>query len=427
MRILDTAQGDLKAKRGEIARVLRALGLDESYLRSVRRPRHRGGVKLETLGGLLEEAGLEPGAFFARVFPDGQRPSARFRSEARRLESEVSIPATLATVRERHAAEALVDAETDVHRDEIKAIDALRQTDPVRSGRNAAAFVRRCRQRPAVARALGVWASALRVRNRHKLAAVVLGDALDLAAGYRPVVARLIQRAAYITSDRARFKEAAALAEEALVMHTVCGDEAAVGRTLVDLGIFLRRDGDLGEAISVLSGALQQRLKSDEINRGTALVHVGLAKAEMGDLAGAEEDADQASRCLGKSLAGARVSWLRARIARARGLHSQSTSYFEEAVAGLAEAPGDALLATIELVAEYLQLGQPEIAITRSEALLPLMMSLDNEVLQAGVKDLAWSARQGKLTLALAERLILRIEREIGSDLPQLPPRWRRF
>lgn len=419
----------LKERHGEITRVLRELGHGEAYLRKIRRREKCEAVKLGKVGAILEVGEIPPETFWPRAFPEGCDPVLRFTSEATLLERRLKVPKVLHVVRDRHAGGELLDTPHNTRASDIDELWQERLVDAGRAGRRASMMARYATERPFAARALGVWAGVLRMRGDLSLATVVLGAAIDLAEGYRPVLAELAQRSAYVLSDRGRFQEAIQLAQTALVTYAFCGDLTGTGRALVDSGIFHYRNDDFEEAIAAYIAAIT--FLPAKQSRNLCSAHHGLAVVytTTGNLHAADHHLKQALDVphLLPEIDAARFFWLRARIARARGEHGQAVLFFEKTLSSLDEAPADYAVVATELVALKLQAGQAAEAVTLARSLTPIALQIDNELVEAAVASLILSARQGELTIDVTEALIREMENGgAGASIPRPPVRPKR-
>lgn len=424
--MMDAIHSVLKERHGEITRVLKKLGHQESYLRKYRQRDNCEAVKLGKAGALLEAGEIPPSMFWPRAFPEGCDPLARFRSEAAVLERGARVPKVLLAIREHHAAGELVDAPHDARAADIDEIWQERIADPARAGRRAASMARYGAERPFVARALGVWGAVLRTRGDLNTATIVLGDAIELAEGYPRILAELAQRAAYVVSDRGRFREAADLVEHSIVQYTRCADTVGLGRALVDNGSFLDRCEEYAEAIDAYTAALEFLPESEQFNRcaahhGLALVYVNLDRLPDADLS--LRRALQVQVPL-PEIETARLSWLRARVAQARGESGKAVLFFESTLAHLGEYPADYAVAATELVLLKLKTGRIAEATLEAKRLTTVALRIENEIVESMIANLILAARGGELSVDLAKRLLESMEgREAGVEIPKIRAR----
>ena len=422
-RTMEAISSVLKERHGEITRVLKTLGHEESYLRKYRHRDNCESVKLGKAGALLEAGDIPPEIFGPRAFPEGYDPLARFRSEAMVLERRSRVPKVLLAIREHQTAGDLADAPYNARAAEIDELWQERITDPTRAGRRASSMARYGTERPFVARALGVWGAVLRMRGDLNTATIVLGDAIELAEGYPRILAELAQRAAYVISQRARPQEAVDLVDRALVLYVRSADMIGAGRALVDSGKFLARCGTNDHAIDAYTSALGVLPAGENHNRCTAHHGLALVFAELGRLRDADHHLGQAldSAPPLSKIEAARFSWLRARIAQAHGEPTRALILFEKTISLLEESPVDYALATTELLILKLHAGEMESATKHAKRLATVALYIDNELVEAAVANLILAAQQGELSTRLAERIAEEIHRNgAGASVPRL-------
>ncbi len=421
-RTMEAISSVLKERHGEITRVLKTLGHEESYLRKYRHRDNCESVKLGKAGALLEAGDIPPEIFGPRAFPEGYDPIARFRSEAMVLERRSRVPKVLLAIREHQTAGDLADAPYNARAAEIDELWQERITDPTRAGRRASSMARYGTERPFVARALGVWGAVLRMRGDLNTATIVLGDAIELAEGYPQILAELAQRAAYVASDRARYEDAVRLAEASLTISAYCADFRGIGHALVSGGIFHDYNGDSNKAIDAFSSALKF-LPSEEAHY-ICTAHHGLAVVltQEGQLRYADHHLNEALATpysLPEVDAG-RFFWLRARIADARGEYSQALLYFEKALSCFEESPVDYAIAATELVLVKLKHGDIVDAVALARNLTTIALQIKSEQVEAAVSALILAAHEGDLTIHRAKYLFAQMEEsEVGPRIAQ--------
>ncbi len=133
----------------------------------------------------------------------------------------------------------------------------------------------------------------------------------------------------------------------------MAGDLNAVGKTLVDRGLWLRKLGRLRDAIKMQHRALDLLGTDEYRHRFSALQMLGLSHRELGDLERAQEHAGLAAELAPRvgSLLAAKLLRLRAKIAVDRGDNPAAEKLLREAIEIFSPVcAGEAAHATVELV-----------------------------------------------------------------------------
>jgi tetratricopeptide (TPR) repeat protein len=117
-------------------------------------------------------------------------------------------------------------------------------------------------------RALGVYASSIRMRGSMSLAGMVLSEALRLANQVGPKLeAELTQRAGYVIQDHAKHAEALACFNAAGSLYSLIADHEGIAKVAVDRGICLYLRGDIKAAEEEVRRGLLWLPKEDKRNR----------------------------------------------------------------------------------------------------------------------------------------------------------------
>lgn len=268
-------------------------------------------------------------------------------------------------------------------------------------------------------RLLGVAGSTFRLSIRLTEAEHAIHAGIEMAESVRDrsTVGALAQRLAYVVADRGDRAEALRLSERAALIFLRAADTAAVGTALVDQGIWLYYLHRFDESIEAHRSALDLLPADAGRNRFAAFQFLGLNYRELKELEEAMRwcvVAEDSARATGvEEWANNRLMWLQARICSDLGELDQAAKLFADVVESFREVhPGEAALATCELVRVRLRQGQHEAAYRAAASMRTLLEPLrDNPILSAAIGDLLRFGRVG-LTLALAERIQARIEDE---------------
>jgi len=413
-RIASALRSFLKLEgRGAVSATADRIGVHPSYFR-VMLPT---GLPTRKLGATLAALDLEPAIFFARAFGTVD-PVDHFRSDARRLRRREAEHPLLAGLRTRlRGGELAPEPEADDARsDELEVIDDLRYENLGQATTRAASAVRRAADRLTAARALGIWASCMRLHRQLDDATLALDLAFELAGTARPLAGELAQRAAFVLHERGEYLRGLALVEQALIAYVEANDPDRIGRTLVDRGVLLYQLGEPAAALLSYKSSLRYLAASSQRNRGAAMQGLGRIYYEMGNLDQAAEVTREAARVLPSSgtLAG-HLAWLRAAIASDLGNHRQAEAQYRRALVLFAEVPDDALLVAAQLVRLLCRQGRTDEGCDLTRSLLWLVEPLEGDrVLQACLADLIRAGMEGSraLTLELVEATIRTIERE---------------
>jgi tetratricopeptide (TPR) repeat protein len=251
-------------------------------------------------------------------------------------------------------------------------------------------------------RALGVYASSLRMGGSMSLAAMVLSEALHLASQGGPMLeAELMQRAGYIVQDHARHAEALDCFNAAAALYASIGDYDGIAKVLVDRGLCLYLRGDIEAAerdlrrgLLLLPEAAIRYRSAAKLTFGLALLGSGREAEGLQQIANAEKLLVQPTAYDQTSLA-----YTRAGLARDRGKDCEAEKLYQEAKA-LAHrfSPFDSALITLDLLDLLVKQGRhAEVAaegLTVHALLHPLRLHPDA---QESLRELA--RLNGRMTL----------------------------
>lgn len=422
-RIMQTLKAEFDDRgRGSIARTERALKLRDGYFRKNRSARS---FRLEKLAAYLEVMDVDPGSFFRRAFEDSDLaeaerqadtdPIASFLTEARSIPrgKAARLLNKVDSLRLHNSLQMLSEADRKL----LDRLDDKRYEDHAACAAEAEKLCRRALERhhvKMVARALGIRASALRLGGQLNRAQLHLTSALRLARRHRlrDVEADLLQRVIYVVADRGEHQQALAIADRSLVLYEDLQDVAGIGKAQVDRGAMLFRLGDYEQAQEAYEVALRHLPEALPRYRWSALQSLACTHLATGRVDAADRRLEEAApyRPAGGHHVG-RLAWLRARIARERHDYATAERLYREALVIFADFPGDAVLASIELVRLYMVCGRIQDARQLARGMRALVFDLpDNNVLGAAAWQLARAEMLGGLTVELVDKVAKEIE-----------------
>ncbi len=407
---------------GAIGRIQTAAGLGESYIRDLRERLAAGKDRRYDLAALLrilKVLGVDPGAFFGKIF--GSRdPIALTQLESHRLGE---LPEVVARVKDLLLLEEWRPlAGLPEH---VRRLDAHRY----RNAREAGRFARTGLEEVAAGLRplawgiplLAVYGSAMRMTEDHDEALQTLVTALELAerSGDQTALGDLLQRLAYAVADRCGdCRRAARLAARATDFHLLAGDMNAVGKTFVDRGRWLYELGRLEEAIRIQGRALELLVADEHHFRFSALQILGLSHLELGDPERAHEYAGRAAELaprVGSWLA-AKLLRLRARIAIDRRQYPEAEEFLREAIEVFAPiSAGEAAPATVELVRVQLLQEHADEARETARTMAQFIIPLEEKspaAAAAALDLLNYAHAGGGIPMELVERVAGILEEE---------------
>ncbi len=268
---------------------------------------------------------------------------------------------------------------------------------------------------------LAVYGSALRMIDVYDGALQTLVAALEVAEPKDDdaTLGDLLQRLAYAVADRsADYRRAARLAARATDFHLLAGDLNAVGKTLVDRGLWLYKLSRPKEAIGMQRRALELLRADEHRNRFSALQVLGLCHHDLEDPERAQEFASLAAELAPRvgSLLAAKLLRLRARIAVDRQQYPEAEERLREAIETYSPiCAGEAAHATAELVRVLLlqdRSGEArETARTMARFIIPLEEK--SPVAAAAALDLLTCGQAGgEIPMELVDRVAGVLEEE---------------
>ena len=138
---------------------------------------------------------------------------------------------------------------------------------------------------------LGVAGSAWRILFQLNKAAHVIQAGIRMAdqQGSRQLVARLLQRLAYVEADLGDHEEAMRITEKAAMLFLRRGEHVALAKATVDIGKWFHNLGRFEESSETHKAALAMLPEHAYLNRCAAHQYIGLNSRELGDLSTALE------------------------------------------------------------------------------------------------------------------------------------------
>lgn len=132
---------------------------------------------------------------------------------------------------------------------------------------------------------LGVAGSALRLmilldEAQHT---ICVGIRIAQHQGDRAAVGKLLQRLSYVIADQGDHREALRLSERVALVFLRCGETSALGKALVDQGVWLYYLNRFEESIETHRAALSQLPTDSARNRCTAYQCLGSSYREQGN------------------------------------------------------------------------------------------------------------------------------------------------
>jgi len=272
---------------------------------------------------------------------------------------------------------------------------------------------------PLLPRLLGVAGSALRLLILLDEAEHTIHAGIEIAElqGDRAAVGKLLQRLSYIVGDRGDRVESLRLAERAALVFLRIRDWSGLGKATVEQGIWLYHLKRYQESIEAHKAALDLMPESCPRYRCTAYQYLGLNWRQIGEPQKAMQyliEAESVAVAAGiEEWARSKLIWLRARIHTDLGELDQAVLLLSVVVESFRDLhPGEAALATCDLVRVHLLRKQPEYAYLAATSMRALLEPLrHNKIISAAIGDLLGCSQAG-LTLALVKRVQARIEDE---------------
>ena len=400
-QVLDRLRESLKRWPGAISAVERDLGKAEGYFRGRWRA---GAIQLETLLATLEIIDEDPVRFFQRALEGPTPDEFALLPPARAPRPEIV---------ERAYHRLASNRPPSISHQHLENLDDLRFEDPARAGRmveDAIDFV----DPTDLPMALGIWASSGRLQLRLDEGQQALRAGYEIAGQLEDPWARanMVQRAAYLLSANGDYAPALRLAERAMVLFSRLGDDAAIGRTLVDQANFLFSLDLLTEAERSYSSALRRLPESERRNQCAANYGLALCRFQN-DPADANSLLAKAASFAQAPLEWGQIRWLEACLATQRGELAAAESSFSQSVDHfLPVSPVHAALACCDRIRMHLSAGWLHLARRSAFDMVRLLEPLEpNPIAQAAVRDLVCCRVDGHhLTPAFLEGIRKRIE-----------------
>jgi len=263
----------------------------------------------------------------------------------------------------------------------------------------------------------GVIGSALRLLLRLDEAAhwLQLGLRETARSGDIRNHGHLLRRYSYVLAERADFLGAARAAEKAILLLLRSGDEVGSAKGWYEQGLWLLYAGRNDASCSCQELALKLLPKEERRYRYGAHHCLAMVAQREGDLETALRYIQIAATEVPKDelQARAKLLWLAGKLQSDLGEIETSIATLSEAIQMLHRLhPGEAALATCDLVATYLRAGRCRDAYTTAHSMVALLEPLKaNRIVSTAIAELLRAGEEG-LSLALIERVSTRIEDE---------------
>lgn len=455
-RVLRALRSRLREHWGQIARIEAQIGKSRGYLS--RTLRGSWPLPLDVLLRTLDVLGVVPGDFFGQALDIGRSP------EASLAEIEEELPPSRHGTHELPAAGEVRGGAADPCSPEEAAVwvqevsrlsppeqrrrlrdnrrfrqarfatayldylDALRYERPGEAQGLAAYVLRELvprlpeeapglgpPRRAVRCRALGVLGSCQRLRGEVPRAAGTIRRALAEARQYglKETTADLLQRAAYVLSDRGRYQPALELLREAFEIYFDRNLGFALARSLVDRGIMMGYAGADGEAVEVLGRAYRELPEKaggafggrDALGRNREAVyhHLVMAHTALGQMEAAERWLREAAGRLGDDRhVVARLSWQRGRLLLVRGESRRAEPELRKALEVFEEdRQAISELVRLDLLQALVGLGRGREALRLADEQASLARARRRTASADAFSRLARAGREGRLTLRL--------------------------
>ena len=404
-RLVAELDAEIRSRgRGAIRAVDRAAGYSEGWWQ------HRvasGDITVQQLLKVLSHLGLDPTSFIRRAIgstdhlelnrPDGPPPEMVRRAWKRLGSNEPTA---------------------GIGQIYLDTLDQRRYQEPEEVVRQALWAVNHV-ELDFLPQLLGVAGSAWRAlfQPREAEHAIQAGISIAQQQGRRSVVARLLQRLAYVAADHGDHEEAMRITEKAAVLFLRFGQHVAMAKATVDIGKWLHNLGRFEESNETHQAALALLPEHAHLNRCAAHQYLGLNSRELGDFPTALAELELAEQiCVEADIASAvhsKLCWFRARV----NVDLGNFAVAEELLISVVEAYrnrhlGETVVATCELVRVQLLRSRPLLAYETAMSMRVLVEPLKhNRIVSAALADLLRSGQAG-LTLSLISSVVNRLEAE---------------
>ncbi|MDY7096227.1 MAG: tetratricopeptide repeat protein [Acidobacteriota bacterium] len=398
--------------RGAISKLEQALGQSTGWWLY---HANSGNLNLHCFLAALDHLGLDPVLFIRRHLDDDdtlhfdrpQGPAPELVAVAKKRFRE-QIPGT------------------GVGKALLESLDERRRTEPEKAFQLALMAVEHV-ELELLPMLCGVIGSALRLLLRLDEAAHWLQLGLRETARSGDILSHghLLRRYSYVLMERTELPEAVRAAEKATLLLLQAGDEVGSAKGWVEQGmwyLYLNRNDSSKRCLEL---ALNYLPSEEQRYRCTAHHCLGLVAQQQGDLEtalryikiAASEAPDKEKRDRAKFL------WLAGRIQADLGEVEAAITTLSKAIRILHDLhPGEAALATCDLVATYLRAGRCSEAFTTAHSMVALLEPLKkNRIVSRAIAELLRAGKEG-LSLALIERVTTRIEGERKK-----PKTWRQL
>lgn len=455
-RLRECLRSELRKRWGGIAEIEERVACSNGYLNKLSSGAHE--FKLDLFLKTLEALEIDPRVFFSRALgihpapedylreledsTEVARPLARIDRATSLLETTVSgPPEPSANADARHVADLVKCSTREQHRRlrstrryrthafaraYLEHLDSMRYDNAMQAAKLVEKVATHLipalpgpnRERIALqCRALGIFASAWRLKGRFATAAQAFRMALELSrrARCRAETADLLQRASYLLKDHGHFERSLSYLREALEIYVDLDCDSGIARTLVDRGMMFYYLGEYETTVDVLKqalrrlGASQNRETSsagDQRNLFTAYQCLAYAYEQLGELEEAEDQLAKATTTAGldHGIYWGKLRWLQGSLALARGDYRRSEELLRSAsqVLSTQENPAQEALVAIDLVEALLAQERLDEACQLAASMARLLGSLhNNRLAKMATLQLVRAGLDGTLTRQL--------------------------
>ncbi len=408
-RIIQALDQEIRGRgHGAIVAAERATGHRGSWWQ------HRvmsGEIKVSQLLSLLDHLGLDPVAFIRRVL--GAEDSLELDRPRGRP------PEVVGKARQRLVSG---DEGKGVGETYLATLDRQRYHEPREVAEQTLWAVDHV-ELALLPRLLGVAGSTLRHLFQLDEAEQAIHAGLEIARQRddRATVANMLKRLSYVVGDRGDRAGALRISERGALAYLRLGDRNGLAKATVDQGIWLHYLSRFEESIETHKAALDLLPESCARHRCTAYQTLGANCRELGEPREAMKYLTEAEKVAAagglEKWAAAKLDGLRARVHVDLGELESAAALLSAVVDTFRELhPGEAALATCDLVRVQLLLEQPEDAYLAAMSMRALLEPLrHHKLISAAIGDLLRCGRES-LTLALVEGVESRIEDERQRD-----------
>jgi tetratricopeptide (TPR) repeat protein len=269
-----------------------------------------------------------------------------------------------------------------------------------------------------IPRLLGVVGSAWRLMCELDLANHAILAAIQMARqlGDNQELGDLLQRLAYVYSEKPELESALTLAEQATLVHVRSGNRTGAGKTLVDQGIWLYYLDRWAEANAVQRLALEWLPPEESHNRTAAFVNLALnhLKLEAPQLSLEFIELAELEAVGLVEIETARVRWVRGLVLEALGEHDDAAACLEAVLEEWSAVHlGNMALVACDLARVFVRLNRLHEAYRTTLCLRKLVEPLrKNKTASVAIARFLRDAEEA-VSFALVQEIRSRIEGEL--------------